>query len=91
MEYQEFRRHVGKAGLTMAAFARVIGVTPNTVTNYSRQGTVPRLYAITAVLMGDAADRGIDFRRLLQSHVPPLAGEANVADIEAYRVRRRGR
>lgn len=60
MEYSEFTRHVGKAGLTLAGFARLIGVSPNSVTNYSSKPRVPISYAIIAILLGDAADRGLD-------------------------------
>ncbi|ORE89463.1 hypothetical protein ATO7_06270 [Oceanococcus atlanticus] len=65
MDYGEFRRHIGKAGLTVNDFAGYMGVSPNSVSNYARRGNVPRTYAMLAVLMGDAADRGIDFQAIL--------------------------
>ncbi len=68
MDYSEFRRHVGKAGLTINQFAALIGVRPAAVSNYSKKGSVPRTYAMLAVLMGDAEDRQVDCRRLLERY-----------------------
>lgn len=65
MEYPEFRRHVGKANLTINEFAGYLDVQPSSVSNYARKGRVPPAYAALAVLMGDAADRGVDFRAVL--------------------------
>lgn len=62
MTYEEFRRQVGKAGLTVKGFAELIKQTPNSITNYARQGEVPPHLAIIAALMGDMAESGLDFR-----------------------------
>ena len=90
MDYQEFRRHLGKAGLTVNEFAALIRVVPNSVSNYSKRLEVPRVYAVLSVLLGDAADRGINFREVLSRfglNVPPRA--ANVAALSDYRERAR--
>ncbi|CAN7529385.1 hypothetical protein LJR143_003596 [Pseudoxanthomonas sp. LjRoot143] len=87
MDYAEFRRHLGKAGLTVNAFAGYMGVTPTSVSNYARRGQVPRSYAMAAVLMGDAADRGVDFSAVLRRFaLYPEASSANVHALPARRV-----
>ncbi len=65
MTYDEFRRQLGKAGLTVKAFADLIKQTPNSITNYAAQGEVPPHLAIVAALMGDMAEGGLDFRATL--------------------------
>lgn len=65
MTYEEFRRQLGKAGLTVKGFAEQIKQTPNSITNYARQGEVPPHLAIIAALMGDMAESGQDFRATL--------------------------
>lgn len=62
MTYDEFRRQLGKAGLTVKGFAGIIKQTPNSITNYAAQGEVPPHLAIIAALMGDMAESGLDFR-----------------------------
>ena len=64
MTYEEFQRHIGKAGLKMHEFAHLVGMAPTSVTNKRTRG-VPRHLAMIAILFGEMADRGIDFRNLL--------------------------
>jgi hypothetical protein len=59
MTYGEFQRHIGKAGLKLNEFARLMDMHPNTMTNKRKVG-VPRTLATVAVLIGDLADRGVD-------------------------------
>jgi hypothetical protein len=68
VEYAEFRRHLGKAGLSINEFAALVDVRPSSVSNYSKKPAVPRIYAIAAVLLGDAADRQIPFRDVLMRY-----------------------
>ncbi len=65
MTYDEFRRQLGKAGLSVKGFAELIKQTPNSITNYAAQGGVPPHLAIIAALMGDMAEAGFDFRTTL--------------------------
>lgn len=89
MEYTEFRRHLGKAGLTINEFAAFIEVFPSSVSNYARKGIVPIEYAVIAVLLGDAADRRVDFREILSQF--GLRGRilsntgSNVSRLDEYR------
>lgn len=68
MNYTEFRRHLGKAGLTINEFAALLGVKPSSVSNYSARPPVPAKYALLAVLLGEMVDRGIDFRSVLSRY-----------------------
>jgi hypothetical protein len=68
MSYTEFLRHLGKAGISVKDFARCIGVRAGSMSNYRAKGKVPRKHAILAVLMGDAADRQIDFLATLKKY-----------------------
>lgn len=65
MNFDEFRRHIGKAGLTMQEFAVLIGMTPAALSNYRQKGDVPTHLAIIAVLLGELVDNQIDYRPAL--------------------------
>jgi hypothetical protein len=65
MTYIEFQRHVGKAGLTIKSFAELIRMNRISLSNYAKQGEVPSHLAIIAALLGEMADRGIDYRAVL--------------------------
>lgn len=65
MTYDEFRRQLGKAGLTVKGFAELIKQAPNSITNHATQGEVPPHLAVIAALMGDMAEAGLDFRSTL--------------------------
>jgi len=91
MEYTEFRRHVGKAGLTINEFSSLIDVRASSVSNYARKHSVPKQYAIIAVLLGDAADRGQNFRDLLIRFGLPIGAKTStgkkVARLDEFRKR----
>jgi hypothetical protein len=65
MDYKEFRRQLGKAGLTNKSFAELVKINPNSVTNYKKDGDVPSHWAIVALLMGVLADNKIEFKDAL--------------------------
>ena len=67
MIYEEFQRHLGKAGLTNKAFAKIVCMNPVSLSNYSKQGEIPSHLAIIAALLGEMADKGIDFRETLST------------------------
>lgn len=91
MEYSEFRRHLGKAGLTINEFASLIEVRASSVSNYSKKNAVPRQYAAIAVLLGDAADRKVDFRELLNRFGLPIHDQtvatSKIAHLDQFRKR----
>lgn len=65
MDYEEFRRHLGKAGLTNKEFAEIVKINRNSITNFKKDGEVPDHWAIVAMLMGVMADNGLDFKEPL--------------------------
>lgn len=67
MTYEEFRRQLGKAGLTSKQFAGLVKLNRNSLANYATQGEVPAHWAIVAVLMGEMAERKIDFKGVLET------------------------
>jgi len=66
MTYDEFRRQLGKAGLTAREFASLARLNRNSVTNYAKDGEVPTHWALVAVLMGEMAEHGLDFREAMK-------------------------
>lgn len=68
MTYIEFKRHLGKAGLTVNEFAALLHLQPSSVSNYAKKIAVPQTHAVIAVALGDAADRGVDFRETLDRY-----------------------
>lgn len=65
MTYDEFQRHIGKAGLSVKEFAHLIRVNRVSISNLSKKGEVPSHLAVIACLMGEMAERKIDFRPAL--------------------------
>lgn len=65
MTYTEFQRHVGKAGLTIKSFAELIRMNRISLSNYAKQGDVPSHLAVIATLLGEMAERGIDYKEVL--------------------------
>jgi hypothetical protein len=65
MTYAEFQRHVGKAGLTIKSFAELIRMNRISLSNYAKQGDVPSHLAVIATLLGEMAERGIDYKAAL--------------------------
>lgn len=65
MTYDEFKRQLGKAGVTAREFGDLIRLHPNSITNYSRLGEVPSHLAVIVTLMGEMADQGLDFRHAI--------------------------
>lgn len=61
MPYTEFQRLIGKAGLSIKEFAALLDMTPNSITNYSKQGVVPTHIAVIVALISTMKDEGLDF------------------------------
>lgn len=80
MTYDEFRRQLGKAGLTNKAFADLVKINSNSITNYKKDGGVPAHWAVVAVLMGFMADHKLDFRSALDGiEIEPNKVRGNAA------------
>jgi hypothetical protein len=67
MSYYEFKRHLGKAGLTIKEFAALIKLKPASISNYAKSGEVPSHLSIIAVLLAELAERQVDFREILEN------------------------
>lgn len=65
MTYSEFKRQLGKSGLSIKAFAELIKQNPVSITNHASKGEVPSHLAIIVTLMGEMAENGLDIRNAL--------------------------
>ncbi|MBK5073620.1 XRE family transcriptional regulator [Budviciaceae bacterium CWB-B4] len=66
MDYEEFKRQLGKAGLTGREFADLLQLNRNSISNLAQKDQVPNHYAVIATLMGEMAEHKIDFRPILE-------------------------
>ena len=65
LDYEELVRNIGKAGLTIKEFAKLIKANPNSITNLSnKKRKVPKNLAIISVLLGELVDNKIDYKPL---------------------------
>ena len=66
MKYDEFKRNIGKAGLTIKEFAELIKTNTNSITNLATKDTVPKHLVIIAVLLGEMVDKGVEYKYLFE-------------------------
>ena len=71
MNYKELIRQLGKAGLNCKEFAELLKVTSNSITNLKtkeiKEGKdVPKNLAIISTLLGEMAERGIDYKGIIE-------------------------
>ncbi|MCK7598214.1 XRE family transcriptional regulator [Microbulbifer sp. CAU 1566] len=66
MTYKEFTRQLGKAGLSVTEFSELVGMNRNSISNYAQRPDVPSHLAIIATLMGEMAEKEIDFRGVIE-------------------------
>lgn len=72
MNYEEFQRHIGKAGLTLKEFAELNRMNRVSLSNLAKKGEVPSHLGIIAALLGEMKDKGVDFREVLSRiHILP--------------------
>ena len=50
MPYEDFLEELRKARLSVREFAELIGMNPNSISNYARTGELPAHLALIAVL-----------------------------------------
>jgi hypothetical protein len=65
MPYADFLSELGRAGLSVRAFAELIGMNPNSLSNYARTGELPTHLALIAVLVVGVSELGGDYRRIM--------------------------
>jgi hypothetical protein len=62
MKYEDFLQELRGAGLTGRAFARLLCLNENTISNYKIRGDVPSHLAVIAALMRQMREAGLDFQ-----------------------------
>lgn len=65
MKYEEFQRHIGKAGLSLREFAALVKMNRVSLSNYGKKGEVPTHLGVIAALLGEMAESRIDYRGVL--------------------------
>ncbi|WP_350357509.1 XRE family transcriptional regulator [Paraburkholderia fungorum] len=65
MTYSDFLAELGKAGLTVRAFADLIGMNRNSVSNYAAAGEVPRHLAVIAALLAEMSIHGLAYNAVI--------------------------
>lgn len=61
MRYDSFQEELKLAGLSGRAFARLLKLNPNSITNYKSVGEVPSHLAVIASLIHAMKDAGLDY------------------------------
>ena len=64
MPYADFLEELRKTGLSVREFAELIGMNPNSISNYARTGELPTHLALIAVLVVGISEMGGDYRRI---------------------------
>lgn len=70
MPYAEFLAELERAGLSVRGFADLIGMNPNSITNYAGRGELPQHIALNAVLVAEMAAGGLDYRGAIAKVAP---------------------
>jgi transcriptional regulator with XRE-family HTH domain len=65
MTYANFLVELGRAGLSVRAFAELIGMNPNSISNYARIGEIPTHLALIAVLIAGINETGGNYRQII--------------------------
>ena len=65
MFYGDFLAALGKAGLSVRAFAALTGMNPNSISNYARHGELPKHLALIVVLIVGVKELGGDYRQIM--------------------------
>ncbi len=67
MLYSDFLETLGKCGLTVRAFAELVGMNPNSISNYARKGEVPTHLALISTLINELHALGGDYKAAIQN------------------------
>lgn len=70
MPYGEFLAELERARLSVRSFAELIGMNPNSITNYAGRGDLPQHIALVAVLVAELAARRLDYRKAIAKVAP---------------------
>ncbi|ULH06482.1 XRE family transcriptional regulator [Alcaligenes faecalis] len=69
MSYSDFLVQLQRIGLSVRAFAELIGMNPNSISNYARTGEIPTHLALLAVLIAGVSEMGGDYRKMMSKVV----------------------
>lgn len=72
MPYSEFTAELAKIGLSVRAFAELIGMNPNSISNYAREGELPSHLAQIALLMVGVSELGGSYRDIMSRVAPTM-------------------
>lgn len=64
MSYSDFLAELQRIGLSVRAFAALIGMNPNSISNYARGGELPAHIALIAVLVVAVSEMGGNYRQI---------------------------
>lgn len=70
MIYVDFVAELGKAGLSVRAFAELLSMNPNSISNYASTGEVPSHLAFIAVLLAELNVHSIDYQHAIERVSP---------------------
>lgn len=65
MTYDEFQSELERSDLSVRAFAELIGMRPNSISNYAKTGAVPSHLAIIVTLVAELSDHAVDYKSLI--------------------------
>lgn len=65
MSYADFIAGLERIGLTVRAFAELIGMNPNSISNYARSDQLPSHLALIAVLVVAVSEMSGDYRNII--------------------------
>jgi transcriptional regulator with XRE-family HTH domain len=65
MPYANFLLELERAGLSVRAFAELMGMNPNSISNYARNNELPTHLALIAVLVAELGSHGLDYRKAM--------------------------
>lgn len=58
--------------MSVRAFAELVGMNPNSISNYARSGELPAHLALITVLIVGISEMGGDYRRMIARVAPTL-------------------
>lgn len=62
MTYETFKINVRKAGLNLRQFASLIDMNNRSISNYSRQDSIPEHLALISLMMVELERRDVDLK-----------------------------
>jgi len=66
LTYDEFVSELNKCGLSIRAFAELISMHPNSISNNAQRGEVPAHLAIIAVLISELNRRNLPYEQAIR-------------------------